>query len=1406
MLLSSLLLMLCMGITSPNAQAATDAATELSMTLPNELAAWLPWVQQRHPSSVCPWHPERETRQCSWPVRTDIELHPAKGRFRTEVLMYSAGWIALPGDTRHWPQQVQIEPLPLTGHYATIANPAAAPAQALIRDQQGQPQLQLPAGRWQISGHWSWPVVPAELALPAQHGVLSLQQDGQHKAAIVRQQRLQLAAQQSDNAAVDTLHIEVQQLLTDQIPSQLTTLIKLDVGGRSRSLVLPAVLPAGFSALELYSDLPAWLNQDGSLGLQLTAGSAEIRLLSQTLSPVQRIQLPERAAPWPDAEIWAFAAQPHLRTVQLSGGRSLDPSQTSVPADWQQYPLFLLQSGQQLTLTEQQRAGTSQPVQLQLQKKLWLNFAGAQFTIRDQISGHSGQHSRLEASPGYLPGRIDIDGTPQLITQLDKQHYGVEIRQSALQLQAMTPWPLSWQGLSVTVPVTGWQQDFQQVSWQLVLPPGWRLLTATAVDEIRGSWLQEWDLWDIFFVMLVCASCVKLRHWRLGLFAFVGLVLSYHRPDAPQWLWGAVLILLALQQIASGKWALLLQKLQLCNALILLLVLGNFGVDQIRQAIYPQLDQPWQQMHATAPMAPAPAEMAVGSAAPMATQHDAMAVEAAAKAKVIAQASAERQQQAMPTARPVQSEPPVNRMTTLSTDLADPTANIQTGPAEPAWSWQVAELQWQSTVRADSHTTLYLVPAWLNRLGNLITVAMLFGLAWLLLQPLFRQSWHQLQTSALSNKTNTAASTLKTILSALLIPTLACSLLVAPTPSYSSEFPPEALLNELEQRLLTQPECLPQCSSIEQLQIQMDDNQAEIRVLLHSQVAHSWPLPVPVALLSQLQLADQPAALWQEDEQAMVLLPKGRIWLHLTLNLTEQQQLSLQLPTPWHQLTRQLTGWQADLRAESSDDNQLQQQRRSLSFSRLVATNPAHLNQTKGAVAMAERLVLWRTLELGLQWRVHHRLERYGKLDKTIAVAVPLLQGEQPLSALPMTPAGLQLQLDAGQSVLEWQSALAKTSTFTLQSPVQQHYVEIWQIAHSAKYHLQSQGIPAIEHEGGHFPPRFQPWPGEQLTLQLREPAPVSAEHLTIRDLSLVQQQQQGLAVNELTLTIDTAQAQPFSLQLPPAATLLQLQLDGNNLPLQSAQKDGAVQLALKAGVQQIQLRFEQSNQAAFWRQTPQLTLPTTSANLYLQIQMPADRWLLAVGGPAIGPAILFWGMLLLLLAFAMVLPSVIKSPLGKRHWCLLFAGLSTLSLWLPLLLGIWLAALSWRGRQSDTDSIRYARVRQLLLILLSIITVTGLLLAIPYALLSSPQMYLTGNGSGAGQLYWYQDQSPAELVQAWALSLPLWCYQLAMLLWSLWLASALMQWLPWAWRQLSHQGFWPRQAQANQTETSKTQ
>ncbi len=46
------------------------------------------------------------------------------------------------------------------------------------------------------------------------------------------------------------------------------------------------------------------------------------------------------------------------------------------------------------------------------------------------------------------------------------------------------------------LPATGWGRAFQQVGAPLHLPPGWRLLAVTGVDNVPDSWLQRWTLYD----------------------------------------------------------------------------------------------------------------------------------------------------------------------------------------------------------------------------------------------------------------------------------------------------------------------------------------------------------------------------------------------------------------------------------------------------------------------------------------------------------------------------------------------------------------------------------------------------------------------------------------------------------------------------------------------------------------------------------------------------------------------------------------------------------------------------------------------------------------------------------------------------------------------------------------------
>jgi hypothetical protein len=46
-------------------------------------------------------------------------------------------------------------------------------------------------------------------------------------------------------------------------------------------------------------------------------------------------------------------------------------------------------------------------------------------------------------------------------------------------------------------------------------------------------------------------------------------------------------------------------------------------------------------------------------------------------------------------------------------------------------------------------------------------------------------------------------------------------------------------------------------------------------------------------------------------------------------------------------------------------------------------------------------------------------------------------------------------------------------------------------------------------------------------------------------------------------------------------------------------------------------------------------------------------------------------------------------------------------------------------------------------------------------------------------------------LPSVWFVSVPLAVYRGLMLLWALWLAKAVLEWVRWGWRAFTHEGFW---------------
>ncbi len=77
--------------------------------------------------------------------------------------------------------------------------------------------------------------------------------------------------------------------------------------------------------------------------------------------------------------------------------------------------------------------------------------------------------------------------------------------------------------------------------------------------------------------------------------------------------------------------------------------------------------------------------------------------------------------------------------------------------------------------------------------------------------------------------------------------------------------------------------------------------------------------------------------------------------------------------------------------------------------------------------------------------------------------------------------------------------------------------------------------------------------------------------------------------------------------------------------------------------------------------------------------------------------------------------------------------------------------------------------------------------------LLGEPNMFILGNGSYSGYLKWNSPSSEALLPQPWVISVSVWYYRVLMLLWALWLAHSLVNWLKWGWAQMVSGTSWKK-------------
>lgn len=167
--------------------------------------------------------------------------------------------------------------------------------------------------------------------------------------------------------------------------------------------------------------------------------------------------------------------------------------------------------------------------------------------------------------------------------------------------------------------------------------------------------------------------------------------------------------------------------------------------------------------------------------------------------------------------------------------------------------------------------------------------------------------------------------------------------------------------------------------------------------------------------------------------------------------------------------------------------------------------------------------------------------------------------------------------------------------------------------------------------------------------------------------------------------------------------------------------------------------------------------------------------------GAGVGPAILYWGELVVFIAVAWLIGRSRLTPLPARDWLLLGLGLSTFSWSVFALFVLFIALFQWRARSSPPAEQHRFNLMQAGLAVLAVAAVLAVVAAVPGGLLARPDMRISGSGDN-GALVWFVDQTRNALPRPGVLSVSLWWYKIAMLAWALWLSFVLTRWLKWAW------------------------
>ena len=1085
------------------------AAFASDVHVPDDLQDWQEWVLYDNEYRSCPFRFNRAADQrsdfvCVWPGGLELSVNSSGGEFSQAWTVYAdQQWVQLPGNTSYWP-------------HAVTANGRAV--EVVLHD--NVPSVFLEPGSYTLAGSFEWDERPGNLTLPWATGVISLVVDGEQ---VDRPARIRngvfLGERQQETQARDSVSSDVYRLVRDDVPTRLVTRIRIQVAGSVREELFGPILPDGFTPLTINSGLPARFESDGKLRVQVRPGSWVIEIAARGAAVVDSLTMPAPETNLPDTEIWSYSANDTLRVTVPEGLTPVDPLQVDVPNGWNQLAAFRVSGGETLNVVERSRGIVSAENDLTLSRTMWMTFDRNGFVVDDDISGRMRTGWRLDMLAPFELLTAAADYQNLLITEGETEgQTGVELRSPYLNLAANGAASASGE-----LPITAWDTRFNSVHTTLNLPPGHKLLAAPGVDDASGSWVSQWQLLDFFLVLIIAIATWRLFGATAGVIALAALTLSFHELAAPAWLWLNLLIAIALLRVApAGRLRQSVRVYQAVSAAMLVLTLVPFAANQLRVAMYPQLET---QRSASVSYSDAGrggfarrADLAVIAPA----QESGLMVEADGAARERAELRLQKNmvadslEEITVTANKAASSYAFSRYA--------PNAIVQAGAGIPSWQWNSYQLSWSGPVDADQTMRLVILPRWLVSLLRILEVAFLLLFVAVLAAEILQR---QIKLPGGLSFGRAAASGLAGL--GLLMITM------MPSQDAYAQTPDAEVLRVLEQRLLAAPECVPRCAEIVAADVDVGTDSIRMDLTVHALEDVAIPLPGsdsgwrPVAILLDGSAAGQISR--APDQTLWLRLLPGRHTVVLRGPIPAVDSLEIPFPTPPRVVSSDSDGW---LVAGIKDRRLLSG---SLQLTRLQSENNESGTVRWESSRFPPFVEVTRTVQMDLDWFVVTSVRRIAPAQGALSMELPLLDSESVLTDnMTVEDGKILVSMAPNTSQVSWRSKIEPVSPMTLHAEDNMPWQEIWTVGVSNIWHAEFTGVPESENESYDENARvalFYPRGGETLTVQTSRPEGAAGSTLAFDSVDVYSEHGDRSSNVTMTLQYRSTRGAQHTMRIP---------------------------------------------------------------------------------------------------------------------------------------------------------------------------------------------------------------------------------------------------------------------------------